>query len=299
MVKQLETELPSRDRRAPRSRSPGTRCCCTATTCCSTASRSKLSPAPFAVLQALVVNPGHVVSRRDLLGRAAVRAPPAPSTPSRWRSPGCAPPLGTRCVQTVVKRGYRLAVGQRHEAGDRRARHPAPPPATRSPRDLTAAAGARLGLPATAAYVELCPPSLRRGAARRRTSRRSSSRCCCRRATTSGTTCPPRVAAAAGPVVLGPRARAAPAAGRGPGRPAAPRRCGAGSAGGDGGRRVARPARRARPDRAGRLPRRAVARAGPVATLGGPGTRPGDVVTPGRRGLAVPAGRRPLRRPAA
>ena len=27
----------------------------------------KLSPAPFAVLQALMVNPGHVVSRRDLL----------------------------------------------------------------------------------------------------------------------------------------------------------------------------------------------------------------------------------------
>ena len=39
MVKLLETELPSRDGRPDARRSPGTRCCCTATWCCSTASR--------------------------------------------------------------------------------------------------------------------------------------------------------------------------------------------------------------------------------------------------------------------
>ena len=69
----------------------------------------KLSPAPFAVLQALLVNPGHVVSRRELL--AALPSGTAGSehavemAVARLRSA-----LGTRVVQTVVKRGYRLAV---------------------------------------------------------------------------------------------------------------------------------------------------------------------------------------------
>ncbi|MEQ6899903.1 uroporphyrinogen-III synthase [Nocardioides sp. YIM 152588] len=69
----------------------------------------KLSPAPYAVLQALLVNPGNVVSRRDLL--AALPSGTAGSehavemAVARLRAS-----LGTRCVQTVVKRGYRLAV---------------------------------------------------------------------------------------------------------------------------------------------------------------------------------------------
>lgn len=68
----------------------------------------RLSPAPFTVLQALLVNPGHVVSRRDLL--AALPSGTAGSehavemAVARLRSS-----LGTRSVQTVVKRGYRLA----------------------------------------------------------------------------------------------------------------------------------------------------------------------------------------------
>lgn len=68
----------------------------------------KLSPAPYAVLQALMVNPGNVVSRRDLL--AALPSGTAGSehavemAVARLRAA-----LGTRCIQTVVKRGYRLA----------------------------------------------------------------------------------------------------------------------------------------------------------------------------------------------
>ncbi|GAA4082302.1 uroporphyrinogen-III synthase [Nocardioides kongjuensis] len=69
----------------------------------------KLSPAPYAVLQALLVNPGTVVSRRDLL--TALPSGTAGSehavemAVARLRAA-----LGTRCIQTVVKRGYRLAV---------------------------------------------------------------------------------------------------------------------------------------------------------------------------------------------
>ncbi len=108
MVKQLETELPSR----------------AAGTSLEVAGHTlllhgddvlldgvevKLSPAPYAVLQALLVNPGTVVSRRDLL--AALPSGTAGSehavemAVARLRAA-----LGTRCVQTVVKRGYRLAV---------------------------------------------------------------------------------------------------------------------------------------------------------------------------------------------
>jgi uroporphyrinogen-III synthase len=67
----------------------------------------KLSAAPLAVLQVLAVNPGHVVSRGDLLA-----ALPGGTTSSehavemaiaRVRAA-----IGTRLVQTVVKRGYRL-----------------------------------------------------------------------------------------------------------------------------------------------------------------------------------------------
>ncbi len=70
---------------------------------------ARLSPAPFAVLQCLMINPGHVVSRRQLL--AALPSGTAGSehavemAVARLRAA-----LGTRIVQTVVKRGYRLAV---------------------------------------------------------------------------------------------------------------------------------------------------------------------------------------------
>lgn len=69
-----------------------------------------LSPAPAAVLAALLAEPGRVVSRRSLL--AALPSGQARSehavemAVARVRAE-----LGTSAVQTVVKRGYRLAVG--------------------------------------------------------------------------------------------------------------------------------------------------------------------------------------------
>jgi uroporphyrinogen-III synthase len=69
----------------------------------------KLSPAPLAVLHALVVNPGHVVSRRELLASlpsgTAVSEHAVEMAVARLRAA-----IGTRMIQTVVKRGYRLAV---------------------------------------------------------------------------------------------------------------------------------------------------------------------------------------------
>ena len=68
----------------------------------------RLTPAPLAVLQALAVNPGHVVGRRELLaalptGQAATEHAVEMAV-ARLRAA-----VGTRVVQTVVKRGYRLA----------------------------------------------------------------------------------------------------------------------------------------------------------------------------------------------
>jgi uroporphyrinogen-III synthase len=69
-----------------------------------------LSPAPLAVLQALLVNPGHVVSRRDLLavlpGGTSSSEHAVDMAIARLRAA-----IGTAAVQTVVKRGYRLVVG--------------------------------------------------------------------------------------------------------------------------------------------------------------------------------------------
>ncbi len=111
MVKQLETELPSR--------AAGLSVVADGRTLLLHGDEVlvdgvelKLSPAPLSVLQALVVNPGHVVSRRDLL--AALPSGTAGSehavemAVARLRAA-----LGTRMVQTVVKRGYRLAVDDR------------------------------------------------------------------------------------------------------------------------------------------------------------------------------------------
>ncbi|TNM38619.1 uroporphyrinogen-III synthase [Nocardioides albidus] len=112
MVKQLEVELPSR--------ASGTSLEVAGHTLLlhgDLADRSvlldgvevKLSPAPYAVLQALLVNPGTVVSRRDLLtslpSGTAGSEHAVEMAVARLRSA-----LGTRCIQTVVKRGYRLAV---------------------------------------------------------------------------------------------------------------------------------------------------------------------------------------------
>lgn len=111
MVKQLETELPSRSSGLSfdvaghtllvPSDSGGT--------VFIDGIEVKLSPAPFAVLQALMVNPGHVVSRRQLLGAlpsgTAGSEHAVEMAVARLRAA-----LGTRIVQTVVKRGYRLAV---------------------------------------------------------------------------------------------------------------------------------------------------------------------------------------------
>ena len=68
-----------------------------------------LSPAPLAVLQALAVNPGHVLSRKELLvhlpNGVAGSEHAVEVAVARLRAA-----IGTRLVQTVVKRGYRLPV---------------------------------------------------------------------------------------------------------------------------------------------------------------------------------------------
>jgi len=108
MVKLLETELPSRTA-GTTLEVAGHRLLVHGDTVLLDGVETKLSPAPFAVLQCLMVNPGHVVSRRELL--AALPSGTAGSehavemAVARVRAS-----IGTRCVQTVVKRGYRLAV---------------------------------------------------------------------------------------------------------------------------------------------------------------------------------------------
>jgi len=108
MVKQLETELPSRSA-GTTFEVAGHLLLVHGETVLLDGAEVKLSPAPYAVLQALMVNPGHVVSRRDLL--AALPSGTAGSehavemAVARLRAS-----LGTRVVQTIVKRGYRLAV---------------------------------------------------------------------------------------------------------------------------------------------------------------------------------------------
>lgn len=109
MVKQLETELPSRSR-GMTVQVAGHQLLLHGDDVLLDGFEVRLSPAPFALLQALVVNPGHVVSRRELL--AALPSGTANSehavemAVARLRAA-----VGTRLVQTVVKRGYRLAVG--------------------------------------------------------------------------------------------------------------------------------------------------------------------------------------------
>lgn len=108
MVKQLETELPSRSN-GMTLEVAGHVLLMHGDDVLLDGVEVKLSPAPMALLQALVVNPGHVVSRRELLaelpGGTAGSEHAVEMAVARLRAA-----LGTRTVQTVVKRGYRLAV---------------------------------------------------------------------------------------------------------------------------------------------------------------------------------------------
>lgn len=110
MVKQLETELPVRRAGLQIELVGGVQLLLHGDEVLVDGVPVKLSPAPSAVLQVLVANPGNVISRRALL--AVLPSGTAGSehavemAVARLRAA-----LGTRAVQTVVKRGYRLAVG--------------------------------------------------------------------------------------------------------------------------------------------------------------------------------------------
>ena len=109
MVKQLETELPSRRRGLSAGGGRADRCCCTVTTCCSTASRCGSRRHRSRCSRRCWSTPGTWCPAAELL--AALPSGTAASehavemAVARLRAA-----LGTRLVQTVVKRGYRLAV---------------------------------------------------------------------------------------------------------------------------------------------------------------------------------------------
>ena len=109
MVKQLETELPSRRSGLALELAGGHQLLLHGDDVLLDGVEVRLSPAPAAVLQALVANPGNVVSRRALLAMlpsgTAGSEHAVEMAVARLRAA-----LGTRAVQTVVKRGYRLAV---------------------------------------------------------------------------------------------------------------------------------------------------------------------------------------------
>lgn len=108
MVKQLEVELPSRG--AGLQITVNGRCLLLhGDVLLVDGTEVKLSPAPLALLHALALNPGHVVSRQALLAAlpsgTAVSEHAVEMAVARLRAA-----IGTRMIQTVVKRGYRLAV---------------------------------------------------------------------------------------------------------------------------------------------------------------------------------------------
>ncbi len=109
MVKQLETELPSRREGLTLELASGHQLLLHGDEVLIDGVEVRLSAAPTAVLQALVSNPGHVVSRQALLAMlpsgTAGSEHAVEMAVARLRSA-----LGTRSVQTVTKRGYRLAV---------------------------------------------------------------------------------------------------------------------------------------------------------------------------------------------
>ena len=109
MVKQLEAELPSRRSGHALELADGQQLLLHGEDVLLDGHPVRLSPAPAAVLQALVANPGNVVARRALLAMlpsgTAGSEHAVEMAVARLRAA-----LGTRAVQTVVKRGYRLAV---------------------------------------------------------------------------------------------------------------------------------------------------------------------------------------------
>ena len=109
MVKQLEIELPSRASGLALELATGSQLLLHGDYVLLDGIEVRLSPAPAAVLQALVVNPGNVVSRRALLealpSGTAGSEHAVEMAVARLRAG-----IGTKAVQTVVKRGYRLAV---------------------------------------------------------------------------------------------------------------------------------------------------------------------------------------------
>lgn len=108
MVKTLEAELPSR-RRGTEVQVHGHRLLLHGDTVCVDGTGVQLSPAPMAVLRALAERPGHVVSRRELMAHLpsglAGSEHAVEVAVARLRAA-----IGSRFVQTVVKRGYRLPV---------------------------------------------------------------------------------------------------------------------------------------------------------------------------------------------
>ncbi|MBF4163240.1 uroporphyrinogen-III synthase [Nocardioides acrostichi] len=109
MIKLLETELPSRRSGLSVDLVGGRQLLLHGEQVLLDGVEVALSPAPRAVLQALLANPGNVVSRRALLAMlpsgTAGSEHAVEMAVARLRAG-----LGTRSVQTVVKRGYRLAV---------------------------------------------------------------------------------------------------------------------------------------------------------------------------------------------
>jgi uroporphyrinogen-III synthase len=110
MVKQLEAELPLRRSGLAIELAGGHQLLLHGESVLLDGHDVRLSPAPAAVLNALVANPGNVVSRQALLAMlpsgTAGSEHAVEMAVARLRAA-----LGTRAVQTVVKRGYRLAVG--------------------------------------------------------------------------------------------------------------------------------------------------------------------------------------------
>jgi uroporphyrinogen-III synthase len=109
MVKQLETELPSRRAGLSLDLVGGRTLLLHGDDVLLDGVEVKLTPAPASVLAALVSNPGNVVSRRALLAMlpsgTAGSEHAVDMAVARLRAG-----LGTTAVQTVVKRGYRLAI---------------------------------------------------------------------------------------------------------------------------------------------------------------------------------------------
>ncbi|MBE7325413.1 uroporphyrinogen-III synthase [Nocardioides sp. Y6] len=109
MVRLLETELPLRQQGLALSLATGSTLLLHGDAVLLDGVEVRLSGAPLAVLDALVTNPGQVVSRAELLAQlpsgGAGSEHAVEMAVARLRSA-----LGTRAVQTVIKRGYRLAV---------------------------------------------------------------------------------------------------------------------------------------------------------------------------------------------